>query len=207
MKQYKAPKPFIVDGPDIILENNDITYGIEMFEFDASKKFKHKGSSFKINEDQIFRNAENSQRKHYEESLTAKFTLDDYRKNVVENFNKHYANIENYIDNLIHDKNIKSKTIKICFVVVDKTPGNLIVKANNGNAFYTPLLDEDFVNNLYKKDKLDYLITFHCENYIQYPVFVSISKEHIKELKKRSLKNLTQNEVTSPAITKIIETF
>lgn len=105
------------EEPDMILKTDDVIYGIEMFEFDASKKNKHKGSSFRREEAQIDRNAQHT--KHYEEMFKTNFNLKNYRDNLIGSFREHYSNIGTYLVRLEKDMLLKEQMIKICFVIVD----------------------------------------------------------------------------------------
>lgn len=196
-------KPF--ESPDLVFSCDGLIYGIEVFEFDASRKLSKKGSKLRINEIEIDRRAGNQA--HYEELLSTELTLNNYRNNLLGTFDEHYKMIPNYKENIKSEFKCGEREIKICFLIIDKTPGNLTVCRGNESIYYSPLMDEMFLTRLKKSRNLDYLITFHEEDYIRYPTYISVTSEHIEFLQQFCHKNLREEDVRAHKIREIIECF
>lgn len=193
------------EKPDLVLKTDDLIYGLEVFEFDASRRLSKKGSKLRLEEAEIDRSSKSH--KHYEKVLTTELTLNNYRKSLTDIFEEHCKNLPNYIENLKTRFSLSNNQVRICFIIIDKTPGNLVVYPNGKNQYYTPLLDEIFIEKLKHCKGLDYLITFHEEFYVRYPTFISLTPEHINFLDRNCYKNLQEVDIKSHRIKKTIDYF
>jgi len=144
-------------GPDLISIKNNKVYGIEHFEFDSTKNFHRKGSSYKrqlANIDNIV--DEEIKKKNYVKNLSPLVlnqNINQYINNFKEIFNKHYSKIDSYLNNLNLDYPTLEK--EIWFFIEDVTPlGNTYLDYNCNPKQFQPMLSMELITLIENSTKL-----------------------------------------------------
>ncbi len=189
------------DRPDGFCKFENNVLIIEHFEFDSANANK-KGST---NRQEIFRTSRiKPTGKEFElvyDEIKCDFTMENYIKNLKNNFLNHYNKIDDYIKNLQKINIINERTnIKVLFCIEDSTIlGNLNIATQK--PIFAIYCDE-FIQLLKDCTKLNYILC--CSNFgmSDYAWFASISK--ISEYEQKQIKvsdtkiaNLTPQTVTS----------
>jgi len=159
----------VVNGPDLYahLKNGKLLV-LEHFEFDSSKRRKRKGSKSKEEISAANRNfdetlesvTEVGESVYNEHIIKSSTSLQCYKNNLIESFERHYKNIDNYIDNIISANLITNKEdILLAFFIEDSTLcGNQYYNADDYESYpLIPLNIPEFIERLKESDKLDYL--------------------------------------------------
>ena len=187
----------IVDNPDIVAVLGERLVIVEHFEFD-SFKCARKGSKSRIELARIDRVTESITPTErgviYHEQIRGISTLEDYEKNAIAGFNKHYVKINQY-KRRVQDLGLSTKNqdIKTVFLIEDKTPiGSIAYDGSNMNAI-TLAEDKEFLIFYKEKPEVDYVIACstiadkqfvwiiaHCQ--IQEYLNSSVDYQHMKFL-------------------------
>lgn len=154
------------EKPDILSMFENQIIGIEHFEFDSFKRTK-KGSTLKIEENQIEKDFEKKMRKAFkhkktiivEEKIQSIRSLDNYFNNFKKIFLEHYKKIDSYIEHIKEDFDCRNKEIHICFFAEDVTHfGNFLIKENEEFLLLNPLYSDEIIEMLKNCLKVEYLI-------------------------------------------------
>ena len=171
------------DSPDLYLEIKDEIIGIENFKFSAYKTSK-KGDSSKKEQENFFLINESRFVKFeksclYEErKLESEKSVNNYEKNFIDVFNKHYQKVKKYKENL---KKF-SKKIKIFFYIEDITIEKNEIKYNNKNILYNFTMNKTILDFLKDKKEIDGII-FRCNDIEKSKIYcLKLNNEDIKIL-------------------------
>ena len=164
------------DAPDFYYLTDKTCYIFEHFEFDASQMSKNKGSFYKRQENEAFKQIDIKtkerllSKKASQDSVTSygafttpiksNYNKEFWKINFISTFNKHYDKVEQYKNNLVDKGIINNKTkIKNVFVIEDVTElgANRFDDAQN---VYFPFEFDFCLDFLIKANKSkDFLIT------------------------------------------------
>lgn len=150
------------ESPDIYLQRENETIGIEVFEFSAYKTTKKTGNLMKLKEEEISKeNLEmhiKNKKNYFCTEIKTVMGLQEYEKNFIDVFEKHYNKIDKYKENLFK----YSENVKIYFFIKDTTVFGNTIKYNNVPRYYYPLMNENILNFLRNKKDVEGII-FQCE--------------------------------------------
>ena len=198
---FKAIKNAIAsDAPDFYFLSKNTCYIFEHFEFDASKMSVGKGSFFKRQEQEAYKQIDIQTKERllnkkadqdkitnygaFSTPIKSNYNKEFWKINFVETFNKHYKKIAEYKKNLLDKGIINNKTkIKNIFVIEDTTElgANRFDDVKN---VYLPFEFDFCVDLLIKANKVDYFIFLNKDAGI---IFV-INKLALKNMREKSLK-------------------
>ncbi len=188
INEFEAPDAFsVIDDKALIIEH---------FEFDSSYSGK-KGSLSKSEKVNIERNFIKEVKKANLKIgetfkkcaiLKTSRSVENYIKNVLNNFNNHYQKIDKYKSNLLEQGKIKKSTqVKTMFWIEDTSIlGNFFESDDtNFNTEVVPLIPlhcDKFLDRLKECDKLDYIFCFSCYRMQKYIWFLDLNyiNEQIK---------------------------
>lgn len=119
-----------VNGPDFLFDLGDIIFVVEHFEYDATKYKKRKGNQNRREIARVEREFQAFVEANFEEEILKKhdelkceFNVINLVDNFLRSFKKHYANVEEYINNVLScGKEIKEEDIRMVFFMEDTTP-------------------------------------------------------------------------------------
>lgn len=141
------------ERPDIIFCLDNLSIGLEVFEFTSYQETNKKGNLIKRQESIISKSNLEERRKvgknYFATHIETNISLKNYSNNFIKVFNEHYKKINEYKENL---KKI-NKNNKIYFLIKDCTVDGNDIIYNNEPVFYYPLMNKEIFEFL--KDKTD----------------------------------------------------
>lgn len=170
------------ERPDMFFIQDDSIIGIEQFEFDSGVITK-KGSKSKcefVNEnrrlDTTMHSYDNNGACQFRGHVDLHLSYENYLNSLKTVFDRHYRNIDIYIQNL---SKIDNKQVHMYFYIYDSTPmGNYII-TKKGIIPMTPILCGEFVQYLREKVKLAGIIFNYEYMVIRYLSFFQITQQNL----------------------------
>ena len=154
------------ERPDILSIFDNKIIGIEHFEFDSFKK-SHKGSNYKIEDNSIKRNFQETVNKELinkksitvHDEIKSTPSLDNYFSNFKNNFIQHYNKVDDYIDHIEKKFDCSNKKVSICFFAEDVSPlGSYFLDKKRKTNLLNPLYSDDIIKLLENCPKVKYII-------------------------------------------------
>lgn len=163
---FEAPNSKI-NGPDFFIRVGDRILMVEHFEFDASSFKDNKGTNSRcelgrINNEftKLAKEKKDSPPINQTNEIRAKYTYENYTKNLKRNFGLHYNKIEQYTANILNsDPGLKAEDISTCFFIVDSTPLGSYYKQDGNLEPLTIFQVPEFISILENSvpPKIDYI--------------------------------------------------
>lgn len=169
------------EAPDLLITNaNDILL-IEHFEFDSFSS-SSKGSKNQIEQSRIARMQKalpaTEEGVSFSDVIRGDSSYHNYCKNAIENFNKHYAKIKKYKENIFSEEIVQAEpSIRIMFLIDDVSPIGTMASDKEGNLHAVTLAHcSAFINRLEQAPDVDYVLCTSCAGNKKFIWFIDIAE-------------------------------
>lgn len=182
------------ESPDIIITKDNKCIGLEVFEFSSYLDKNNVGDTVRLQESKIKKVAlEKHQMKgsnYFIEHVTTNNSLDNYEKNFIKIFEKHYSKVGDYLLNMqkfMATNKCKKSCKQIYFLIKDVSNGGNTINNNGKTISFYPLMSKKIIEYLINKQNVKALI-FEYKNVYNVPCFLFFknTQKNLKEIKAKN---------------------